>query len=72
MEAEELLNPLGVICYVTRCAGHLDDSYTVSLRALTICEKHFGEEGMPTCILRSKLGTHDNTFSSLVTRFSAP
>ena len=72
MEAEELLNPLGVICYVTRCAGHLDDSYTVSLRALTISEKHFGEEGMPTCALRSKMGTRDNAFCSFVTRFFAP
>ena len=55
-EAEELLDPLDVLSYVTRGSGQLADSYTIMLRALNVSEKHHGEEGMATCRLRSKIG----------------
>ena len=55
-EAEELLDPLDVLSVVTRKAGQLADSYTIMLRTLNISEKHHGEEGMRTCLLRSKIG----------------
>ena len=54
--ARELLNPLDTISVSYRRIGNLADFYTVMLRAMTVCEKHHGEEGIPTCRLRSKLG----------------
>ena len=43
--------------YSGRPFGYMmPDSYTVMLRAMTVCEKHHGEEGMATCQLRTKLG----------------
>ena len=56
LEAEELLEPLGLLSDVTRRAGQLADSYTIMLRTLNISEKHHGEEGMYTCRLRSTIG----------------
>ena len=56
MDAVELLVPLTGIAQSYRFLGELSDSYTVVLRALTICEKHHGEEGMMTCELRSHMG----------------
>ena len=55
-EAEELLPPLDVLSFVTRGSGQLADSYTIMLRTLNISEKHHGEEGMTTCVLRTKIG----------------
>ena len=63
-EAEELINPLFVLVQATRRLGQLDDSYTVMLRALTICEKYHGEEGMATCQMRSELGAYATSPSS--------
>ena len=57
-KAEELVNPLGIISDAHCRLGNLADSYTVMLRAMTICEKHHGEEGLVTCQLRSRLGEH--------------
>ena len=66
-EAEELVTPLQLICSANRRLGQLADSYTIMLRALTICEKHHGEEGMRTCMLRSDVG--EPTGPSVLTSF---
>ena len=60
-DARELIDPLGVISEAHRRLGNLADSYTVMLRAMTICEKHHGEEGMATCNIRSNLGERLST-----------
>ena len=55
-EAVELLDALDTLSDITRRAGHLADLYTFMLRTLNISEKHFGEDGLSTCALRSMLG----------------
>ena len=61
-EAEELLDPLHVLSFVTRSSGQLANSYTIMLRALNVSEKHHGEEGMRTCVLRSEIGAFEVRF----------
>ena len=55
-EAEELLEPLRLLASSHRRAGRLDDAYTGMLRAMTLCEKHHGEEGLATCRMRASMG----------------
>ena len=55
-EAEELLEPLRLLASSHRRAGRLDDAYTVMMRAMTLCEKHHGEEGLVTCKMRILMG----------------
>ena len=55
-EAEELLEPLRLLAFSHRRAGHFDDAYTVMMRAMTLCEKHHGEEGLVTCNMRALMG----------------
>ena len=55
-EAEELIEPLKDIGSYHCGLGQPGNAYTVTLRALTICEKHYGEEGMESCQLRVALG----------------
>ena len=55
-EAEELLAPLRLLASSHRRAGRLDDAYTVMMRAMTLCEKHHGEEGLATCKMRTEMG----------------
>ena len=52
-EAEELVEPLRTLAASLHRAGHLDNAYTVMMRALTLCEKHHGVEGLVTCRMRS-------------------
>ena len=65
MEAEELIDPLFLLVQTTLRRGQLDDPYTIMLRALTICEKHHGEEGLETCQMRAEVGTFVTGPSSL-------
>ena len=55
-EAEELVAPLRLLAISLQRAGHLNDAYTVMMRALTLCEEHHGEEGLETCELRTVMG----------------
>ena len=56
IEAEELLEPLRLLADTFRRAGLLDDAYNVMMRAMTLSEKHHGEEGLVTCRLRTVMG----------------
>ena len=55
-EAEELLDPLRTLAASFERSGRLDDAYNVMMRAMVLSEKHHGEEGRVTCILRSTMG----------------
>ena len=63
-EAEELLEPLGIIGDALIRSGRLDDAYNVMIRSMTLCEKHHGEEGMKTCRLRTDMGEPQFRFPS--------
>ena len=62
-EAEELVEPLKIIAACFRASGHLADSYTVMMRTLTLCEKHHGEDGYDTCLLRTTMGESNAIFA---------
>ena len=55
-ESEELLDPLRLLADSLVDAGLLDDAYNVMMRAMVLCEKHHGEEGMATCQTRTIMG----------------
>ena len=55
-EAADLVYPLRMVAYALTASGHLDDAYTVMMRALNVSEKHFGEDGLETCQLRTRMG----------------
>ena len=55
-ESEELLQPLDLLADSLRRAGLHDDAYNVMMRAMVLCEKHHGEEGLVTCQLRTTMG----------------
>ena len=55
-ESEELLDRLRLLAQSFERAGLLDDAYNVMMRAMVLCEKHHGEEGMETCLLRTIMG----------------
>ena len=56
MESEELVNPLRLLAESHKRAGLLDDAYNVMMRAMVLCEKRHGEEGLMTCQLRTVMG----------------
>ena len=55
-EAEDLVNPLRLLATSLERAGRLDDAYNVMMRAMELCEKHHGEEGLVTCQMRTTMG----------------
>ena len=55
-EAEELVDSLRIMAYATTASGNLHDSYNIMMRAMVLCEKHHGEEGLMTCHLRTTMG----------------
>ena len=52
-EAEELVEPLRVLAMAHLTSSHHGDACNVMMRAMTLSEKHHGEEGLDTCELRS-------------------
>ena len=55
-DSVELLDPLQLLADSLERSGLLDDAYTVMMRAMVLCEKRHGEEGMVTCRLRTTMG----------------
>ena len=64
-EAKELLPPLELLACSLQRAGLLDDAYNVMMRAMLLCEKLHGEEGLATCRIRTIMGECWSCFAVL-------
>ena len=55
-DAKELVEPLRKMAYAATASGQLDDAYNIMMRAMVLCEKLHGEEGLQTCQMRTTMG----------------